>query len=133
MSPCVTDTHALVWYVLDAPELSTDARQAMQNAAASGEPVFVPSICLVELVYLIEKSRLPKTLLERIRQTLANPNSELTIYNLTDKITESLELIPRNQVPDMPDRIIAATALYLNVPLVTRDGKIRATNLTTIW
>ncbi|CAN5563148.1 type II toxin-antitoxin system VapC family toxin [soil metagenome] len=133
MNACVTDTHALVWYVLDAPELSADARQAMLNAAANGEPVFVPSICLVELVYLIEKGRLPKELLERIKQTLANPNSELTVYHLTETIAESLELIPRKNVPDMPDRIIAATALYLNVPLVTRDGKIRAANLTTVW
>jgi predicted nucleic acid-binding protein len=33
----------------------------------------------------------------------------------------------------MPDRIIAATALYLGVPLVTRDGKIRAADVETIW
>jgi predicted nucleic acid-binding protein len=33
----------------------------------------------------------------------------------------------------MPDRIIAATALSLGLPLVTRDGKIRASNVITIW
>ena len=38
--------------------------------------------------------------------------------------------IPRDVVPDMPDRIIAATALSNSLPLVTRDLKIRA--LTTI-
>ncbi len=133
MNACVADTHTLVWYILDAPELSADARQTMLNAAANGDPVFVPSICLVELVYLIEKGRLPKVLLRRIRKTLANPNSELTVYYLTEKITETLELIPRASVPDMPDRIVAATALYLNLPLVTRDNKIRAANVTTIW
>ncbi|MBA2494459.1 MAG: type II toxin-antitoxin system VapC family toxin [Acidobacteria bacterium] len=133
MNACVTDTHALVWFVLDAPELSADARQAMLNAAANGEPVFMPSICLVELVYLIEKGRIPKELLKRIKQTLANPNSELTVYHLTEVVAESLELVPRKDVPDMPDRIIAATALHLGLPLVTRDGKIRAANITTIW
>jgi predicted nucleic acid-binding protein len=29
--------------------------------------------------------------------------------------------------------VIAATALALNLPLVTRDGKIRGTNIHTIW
>jgi len=29
--------------------------------------------------------------------------------------------------------VIAATALALGLPLVTRDGKIRAANIQTIW
>jgi predicted nucleic acid-binding protein len=34
----------------------------------------------------------------------------------------------------MPDRIIAATAFYLGIPLVTRDLRIQAlTNIQTIW
>jgi PIN domain nuclease of toxin-antitoxin system len=33
----------------------------------------------------------------------------------------------------MPDRIIAATALYLQVPIISQDHKIQATSLTTIW
>ncbi len=41
--------------------------------------------------------------------------------------------VPRSEVPDMPDRIIAATALYLKVPLISRDARIRAANLDTIW
>jgi predicted nucleic acid-binding protein len=41
--------------------------------------------------------------------------------------------IARSDVPDMPDRIIAATALYLAIPIISRDRKIRASDLTTIW
>jgi PIN domain nuclease of toxin-antitoxin system len=33
----------------------------------------------------------------------------------------------------MPDRIIAATALHLSVPLITRDRKIHASSIETIW
>ena len=29
--------------------------------------------------------------------------------------------------------IVAATAVYLGVPVISRDGKIRASNLQTIW
>jgi predicted nucleic acid-binding protein len=49
------------------------------------------------------------------------------------RIVEKMASIPRSQVPDMPDRIIAATALQLMVPVVSRDAKIRALNLETIW
>jgi PIN domain nuclease of toxin-antitoxin system len=33
----------------------------------------------------------------------------------------------------MPDRIVAATALRFGVPIISRDGKIRASKLATIW
>jgi predicted nucleic acid-binding protein len=45
----------------------------------------------------------------------------------------SAERIPRDVVPDMPDRIIAATALTHDLPPVTADGKIRASRIPTIW
>ena len=48
-------------------------------------------------------------------------------------VARAMQGIPRDIVPDMPDRIIAATAQYLNLPLVTRDAALRATSLTTIW
>ncbi len=49
-------------------------------------------------------------------------------------IFDALASIPRLIVPDMPDRIIAATALALGLPLVTRDTEIRRlTNVTAVW
>jgi predicted nucleic acid-binding protein len=33
----------------------------------------------------------------------------------------------------MPDRMIAATALYFDVPVISRDGQIRAAIVETVW
>jgi predicted nucleic acid-binding protein len=44
-----------------------------------------------------------------------------------------LRRISRDVVPDMPDRIIAATALHLELPLVTSDRRIQQTEVETIW
>jgi predicted nucleic acid-binding protein len=44
-----------------------------------------------------------------------------------------MQVIPREEVPGMPDRIIAATGLHLGVPVLSRDRKIRAARLETIW
>jgi predicted nucleic acid-binding protein len=41
--------------------------------------------------------------------------------------------VARGEVPDLPDHMIAATALYLGVPVVSRDRKIRYSAVTTIW
>ena len=49
------------------------------------------------------------------------------------EIVEAMGQVPRDQVPDMPDRIIAATAVYFGVPVISRDGKIRASNARTVW
>ncbi len=44
-----------------------------------------------------------------------------------------MKQVPRADVPDMPDRIVAAMAVYIGVPVISRDGKIRASNVQTIW
>jgi predicted nucleic acid-binding protein len=36
-------------------------------------------------------------------------------------------------VPDLPDRVVAGTAVALGLPLVSRDGKIRASGIETVW
>jgi predicted nucleic acid-binding protein len=48
-------------------------------------------------------------------------------------VVDALGRVNRDEVPDMPARIIAATALALCVPLLSHDRKIRASSVETIW
>jgi PIN domain nuclease of toxin-antitoxin system len=48
-------------------------------------------------------------------------------------IVLALRQIPREQIPELPDRIIAATAVHLDLPLISRDRTIQASNIATIW
>jgi PIN domain nuclease of toxin-antitoxin system len=48
-------------------------------------------------------------------------------------VADALEFVNRNEVPDLPGRVITATAFALQVPLISRDGKIRASRVKTIW
>ena len=131
---CVTDTHALIWYLYAMPELSPDAKTYMDTVATSGGYIFVPTISFVEITYLAEKGKLGANVLPRINSAIQTANSVLKPIELTHQITTTLSQIPRLTVPDMPDRIISATALHLNLPLITKDHKIqKLQNINTIW
>ena len=71
--------------------------------------------------------------LERLMAALENPVVALRVAPLDIDVTKFVQQIPRDTVPDMPDRIIAATALRLGLPLVTRDQSIRAAGIEIIW
>jgi PIN domain nuclease of toxin-antitoxin system len=133
MAAIVADTHAAVWYLLNAPNLSTQARIAMDEATDGGDPIYVSSISLVEIVYLVEKGRLPGVVIDRLTTALSDPGAAFVIAPLTESAALAVQRISRDIVPDMPDRIIAATALNLDLPLVTRDSDISKTGITTIW
>jgi predicted nucleic acid-binding protein len=53
----------------------------------------------------------------------------------TDELLAMLKMteIPRQDLPDLPDRVIAATALFFSVPVLSRDARIRSSNIQTIW
>ncbi len=134
MADLAIDTHTAIWYFANSPEISASATQTIDNAAANGDAIVLATISIVEIVYLIDKGRLVSQTLSLLIQHLKLTNNSFVSQDLTEDIAQTLQLIPRSVVPDMPDRIIAATALHLNLPLITKDSKIRALqNIQTIW
>jgi PIN domain nuclease of toxin-antitoxin system len=132
VSAVVTDTHAVLWYVSVDLRLATHAKQAMDSATSDTEAIFVPTVCIVEAIYLIEKGRVGAHVRVQFEQAIRDPSSAFETIELNEEIAFMLRRIPRGSVPDLPDRIIAATALSLGLPRVTRDGRIRASGIETI-
>jgi len=133
VSAIAIDTHVLLWYILDPGQLSQPAHDVLSRAEQDGDPVYVSAISLVEIRYLAEKGRIVQTALQLVENGLNQVDSPLVLVVLDLAVTQALRQVSRTAVPDMPDRIIAATALHLGVPLVTRDAAIRAAPITTIW
>lgn len=129
----VADTHTALWFLFGDPRLSATAKDFFEKAATARQKIALAPISLAEVVYLIEKNRLPASAFDDLRKALANPNHLLTEAPFTVEVVESMRLVPRAQVPDMPDRIVAATGVYLGVPVISRDGRIRASSVQTVW
>ena len=133
MIVAVADTHTVIWYLFDDPRLSNTARQTIKTAAVDGNQIGIASITLAEIVYLSEKNRIPEQTLERLLNAIEVEDSVLIEIPLDKNVVKALVRVKRTQIPDLPDRIIAATALYAQVPVISRDRKIKLSSIQTIW
>jgi PIN domain nuclease of toxin-antitoxin system len=105
----------------------------MDDAAAAGHDIVLSPISLAEIVYLVEKNRLPASAYHELKNALADPDCVIEEAPFTVEIVDAMRQVPRADVPDMPDRIVAATGVYLGVPVISCDGRIRSSNVHTVW
>jgi PIN domain nuclease of toxin-antitoxin system len=131
MIVAVMDTHALLWHLMEPGKLSPAAAKVLNEATAERQ-VGVSAISLAEVVYLEEKNRIPSGTLMRIQDVLL-PGGPFVEIPLTGTVVLRMKSIDRADVPDFPDRLIAATAFAEGVPLVTCDSRIRASSVPTVW
>lgn len=133
MNDVIIDTNIVIWY-FSHPTLPSASAQEAIDAALSIGSIFVVTISIVELTYLIDKNKIPADVLIALRNALDEPASAIRLIDLNREISDAVAHIPRVVVPDMPDRIIAATALHLGLPLITSDADLRKLkSITTIW
>jgi len=133
MIAAVADTHTALWHLFDDARLSPTAGAIISEAATTRRKIAISTISLAEVVYLIEKNRLPPSAYEELTQALTDPEHVFTQAVITGAIVQAMRQVSRAEVPDMPDRIVAATAVYFDVPVISRDMRIRAASLKTVW
>jgi len=133
MLAAIADTHTVIWYLYDDPRLSAIARVVLTEAVERGNQIGMSAISLAEIVYLSEKGRINSQVFARLLAALDLSDALLVELPFDRGIAVRLPDIDRAQVPDLPDRIIAATARSRGLPLITRDHKIRVSGLPTIW
>jgi hypothetical protein len=80
-----------------------------------------------------KKNRLSASAYDDLKAALASPEYVIAEAPFNSEIVEAMRTVSRAEVPDMPDRIIAATGIYFRVPVISRDGRIRSSTVKTIW
>lgn len=125
----VADTVALVRH-LRHKRLGGQAARIFREADAGQHVIAISSITLMEILYLSEAKRIDVHLPEIINLTLASTNYAIVPIDADIVLTAATV----DDVPELHDRILVATANRLGVPLLTSDRVIaNSKHVQVIW
>jgi PIN domain nuclease of toxin-antitoxin system len=120
----VTDTHPLIYYFCgNQKKLSKKASKAFSAAINSQETsIYVPTAVLWELAMLVESDSI------KLSKPFSEWVDELFMYPAIIPAPFEVETVKYfyglNYHTDPFDRAIVATALQLELPLISNDGKM---------
>ena len=122
------DTHSLVWYIRGQKTLSLKAGEIIQKILKGEVNCYISTMVVLEAFYisLKHKNFTFSKFLESIRK------SNIRVVAFDNKVLAQSFELPAKM--DIHDRIIVATAIVTNTPLVTKDKVLRSLfPLETIW
>jgi len=126
------DTHVVIWLAQDYRRISPAAQQAIGKAREKDCGLAVSGITLVEIVRLSSHGRIHLT--PSVETVLSEVEHRFIVLPITGNIALQAFELPTGYPNDPADRIIGATALIEDIPLITADRAIRRSRVVpTIW
>jgi len=127
------DTCAIIWDALQKDALTKKAKAAISKADKNGE-ILICDISIWEIAMLVKRKKLEidDTAANLVRLFLESRN--VTVVPISPKIAElSVNLGPEIN-NDPADRIIVATSIIKQAPIITADSNIRDARIVeTLW
>jgi PIN domain nuclease of toxin-antitoxin system len=123
------DTHALIWFASDAPQLSEAARSALED---EGNEVLVSAVNALEIAIKHRLGKLPSGELlatDFERQIAGRGLGSLAMTATHARIAGALP----GDHNDPFDRILAAQALLEGLTIVSRDAALDAFGVIRLW
>jgi len=126
------DTHAVIWLANEHHLISSRAHAAIQEARKKARGLAISGITLLELASLTSRGRIRLT--PDLETFLSDVELRFTTLPITAKIARQAFELPESYPKDPADRVIGATALIEDLPLITADKGIRKSGaVPTIW
>ena len=123
------DTHALLWYLLDDPELSPVAKAAIESPAAQ---VYVSAVSSFEIANKHRRGKLPgaSVLLEQWTALLAEQQFQsLSLSDDHARFAGGLDIDHR----DPFDRMLIAQSRLDNLTLVSNERLFDSFGVSRLW
>lgn len=127
MSLYVTDTHALIWYLVGSPKLGGQAREVFDSAVRGENLVIIPAIVIAEIIMFAEKHR---TIDPRKIWSALKKHEGFKFAPLLPETAEKIQEL--TLLPDIHDRLIVAEAIVHKAALLTLDRKVVEAGLVKI-
>jgi predicted nucleic acid-binding protein len=126
----VVDTVALVRHLRGGKRLGAGAKHILQEADAGLHTMYISGVTLMEILYLSESRRIAVDL--RAVQDLLNRSRNYRVIPIgLEVVTMAVSI---DDVPELHDRLIVATAKLLTVPILTNDPvMVGSQHTTTVW
>lgn len=126
------DTHVVIWLAQDHQRISPAAHLAIKRAREKERGIAVSDITLFEISLLANRGRL--NFKPDVETTLSEVQRQFIVLPITANIALQAFDLPAKYPNDPVDRIIGATALVEDIPLLTADREIRKSRaVPTIW
>ena len=126
------DTHVVIWLAQDYERISPKAQAAIDEARQKERGVAVSDITLFEIALLASHGRV--AFRPDVETTLSEVGRQFVVLPITANIALQAYELPRGYPNDPVDRIVGATALIEDIPLVTADAQIHKSRaVRTIW
>jgi PIN domain nuclease of toxin-antitoxin system len=126
------DTHAVIWLAHEHHRISSRAHAAIQDARKKARGLAISSITLLEIARLSSHGRIHLT--PDLETFLSDVELRFTTLPITANIARQAVELPESYPKDPVDRVIGATALIEDLPLITADKEIRKSGtVPTIW
>jgi PIN domain nuclease of toxin-antitoxin system len=126
----IADTHALLWWFTNSPKLSLKVLDIFAGCERGENIIFVPSIVIAEALSIFDKKRVSFNFRNLFKKLHESENFILIAldYPILQK------MIDLNDLPELHDKIIVATAKHLNFPLITKDQILQKLSyIKVVW
>lgn len=128
----VIDTHILLWWYLNKSELPQNYRTTLLDLEQKGEEIGISVISLWEIATLVAGNKYEiKLSLDKWFEELEE-DEMVKILSLNRHIILDSKQLGKTFPKDPADQLIAATARYHGLPLMTVDDRIRKSGMVAL-
>jgi PIN domain nuclease of toxin-antitoxin system len=126
------DTHVVIWLAQDYQRISRAAQSKIEDARQKDRGLAISDVSFLEIAQLASHGSI--NLIPNAETVLTEIERRFVVLPITANIVLQAFKLPASYPKDPADRIIGATALIEDMPLLTADREIRKSRaVPTIW